>query len=374
MTRNDLKPTGRWRCTGIVTACIALVSVANVSLAQGGPPNFRMARLFSIEAVNETDAQLSFFVGQAGSYRILARDVADGEERVVTTGSVSRAGVSSWVDKGVLDAPGQRFYAVDVTIPKSPKGRSFDWGLYVHERTADASHLVSFPLDVTEMTRLQGPFGKQLMYGLAAGTSTNDADRVAVMNADGEWVSAYLVKAADGEAQWRDADLKTPSSLEMQAGRAFWIHRKSGDPYMTSKGIFAGPLPTQPVAVHFTSAARGITPFGVYGPEPKRHSNTEKAVRYSTAANQLGFATLGSGGSTADIRRDGELGDQIWVWGGDGWAKRYWLMGHLGDKWDGKWWDPQANDFADFSLEPGVGYYYVHRTNNWGGTDFDWAP
>jgi hypothetical protein len=378
MMQVDLKPVDRWRRTGIMMTSMVAVFVAAVSLAQSHPPDFRLARLFSIEAVNETDARLGFFVGQRGSYRILARDVVDGEERVLTTGSVTRASVRYWVDKGVLEAPGQRFYVVDATIPISPKRRSFDWGLYVQERTADASHLVSFPVSfpegISDTSRLQGAFGKQLMYGLAAGARTNDADRVAVMNADGEWVSAYLVQAADGEAQWCETDLETPSALEFQSGRAFWIHRNSGDPRVTSKGIFAGPLPMEPTSVTFSSAGRGITPFGVYGSEPKRHRNAEKALRYSTPANQLGFATLGSGGSTADIRRDSERGDQVWVWGGNGWAKRYWLMGHLGDKWDGKWWDPQANDFADFSLEPGVGYYYVHRTNTWGGTDFDWTP
>ncbi len=89
---------------------------------------------------------------------------------------------------------------------------------------------------------------------------------------------------------------------------------------------------------------------------------------------QLGFAEYGSGGTTKTWSEPENNGDKIWIWEDDEWKGYYWLMDHVGDKWDGRWWDSSKNDFADFALEPGRAYYYFHKVNQWGGTNFNWRP
>jgi len=95
---------------------------------------------------------------------------------------------------------------------------------------------------------------------------------------------------------------------------------------------------------------------------------------YTTPTNQLGFELVGSSGSTADPAFPERNGDQIWEWKNNTWKTYYWLIGHLGTNWDGRWWDENASTFANFQLEAGRGYYYYHPTNQWGGTNFVWTP
>ncbi len=340
------------------------------------PPPAFPAKIFAIEPVNDTDVHVKFFVEAAGAFRLLVRTEAGGAARVVGTGAVSQAGVYAFPDAGALKNTGHRFYSIGVTLAHVPKGSSDEWGLYVQARTPGQRYLVSMPLDPGVNPSLQGPMGQQLMYGLGAGSTTNDADELRFMTAPGVWQSAYLFKGDDGRMQWRAADRVTASTLSVQPGHAFWVVRRSAPPHVTRRGIFVGPLLTAPLVrpVPFRLAGDGITPFGLARHTPLVHRNTEVAEKHSTPSNQLGFFTKGSAGATADLRRANERGDQIWVWHNNEWSVRYWLMGHLGENWDGKWWDPQKNDFAHFSLDPAVGYYYLHRTNRWGGVDFEWRP
>jgi hypothetical protein len=126
--------------------------------------------------------------------------------------------------------------------------------------------------------------------------------------------------------------------------------------------------------IQFPIANNGWRMFGWPLAKPRWHRNTESQGTFSTPPDQLGFERIGSGGTTDDTRRTDELGDQIWVWKNNQWQGYYRLIGHLGPSWDGRWWDRNAGTFANFALEPGVGYYYHHRTNRWGGTNFTWRP
>lgn len=340
------------------------------------PPPVYPARIFAIEPANDTDVRVNFFVESGGAFRLLTSTEIDDVPRVVGTGTVSEAGVYEFVDAGALKDTGHRFYSIGVTLPHVPNGLSDQWGLYVQSRESGQRYLVSMPLDAGADPTLQGPMGQQLMYGLGSGTLTHEADELRFMTSPGVWESAFLFKDVDGNMQWRAADMKTPSTLSVRPGHAFWIERRAAPPHVTRRGILAGPVLTDAMIrpVHFRLAGDGITPFGITRLKPLVHRNTETDQKGSTPPNQLGFYTKGSAGATADLRRADERGDQIWVWQDNEWAGRYWLMGHLGEQWDGKWWDPRNNDFAHFMLEPGVGYYYVHITNRWGGADFEWQP
>ncbi|MDA1044244.1 MAG: hypothetical protein O3C57_03360 [Verrucomicrobia bacterium] len=354
--------------------CMGGVSQAQFEVLTSPPPPVLPARIFVIEPINDSDARIGFFIERGGSYRVLASASPEAAERVIGTGVVAEAGIYYWTDSGVLKVPGQRYYRLGVSLPHEPDGTSDRWALYVQERISLQRYLVSLPVDPGPDNTLSGPLGTQLMYGLAPGANTNDADALNIQDEAGEWQAAYLAVGEDNAFQWRQADMKTPSSLSVQRGSAFWIIRHRAPGWVTSKGIFAGPLPVAAMAVRFRTGGDGITPFGLTGHSSLFHRNTEAVDKYSTPPNQLGFYGLGSAGATADIRRADECGDQIWVWCDNEWWGRYWLMGHLGEKWDGRWWDSRENDFANFALNPGQGYYYVHRTNRWGGTEFEWTP
>jgi hypothetical protein len=220
--------------------------------------------------------------------------------------------------------------------------------------------------------------GRQIARGLHAGdlSDTNNADRVRYMEASGAaWKELALVtNAGAGAGYWYDGDTATTADVAVTAGMAFWVQRGTGT-VNRADTVFAGRSHTGGTVTDmlFRASAGGWTPFGWPLARSKRHRNTEASGKYSTPTNQLGFAAAGTGGKTSDPLRPGELGDQIWVWSDNGWRDFYWLVGHVGTNWDGRWWDDHAHDFADFRLDPGVGYYYRHTTN-WGGTNFLWRP
>ena len=338
------------------------------------PPRSYPARIFTIEAINETDARVGFFLESGGTYRVLGRADLDAEPQVMGTGTVAKAGIYYWTDVDVLKAVGRRYYHLRVTLGGKREGQSDQWALYVQEREPQQRYLVSLPVDPGPDSTLAGPLGKQLMYGLGAGTSTNEADALRVMDELGVWQSAYLV-ASKGEApQWREADMATPSALAIQRGAAFWVLRKSAPAWVTSKAILAGQVPAQAKARRFGLAKGGITPFGNSLQTTLRHHSAAAEGTPSVAVNALGFSVLGSAGTTDDMHRADERGDEIWVWRNNAWSGKYWLMGHLDASRNGRWWDSRKNDFAEFALEPGFGYYYIHRTNRWGGSAFNWTP
>jgi len=114
------------------------------------------------------------------------------------------------------------------------------------------------------------------------------------------------------------------------------------------------------------TSAGGWTMFGWPLPITRRH------IGSSTATNQLGFAALGTGGSTGI--RNTKSGDEIWVWDGAHW-NWFWLVDlHNGaNAANGRWWRGDGNDFGDITFEVGKGYYYLH-TDNWSSSDFEWTP
>lgn len=184
------------------------------------------------------------------------------------------------------------------------------------------------------------------------------------------WKEFYLTINAAGRALWWDEAAGAEADFAIEPGTGFWVERKSGPATLGVNAQRAGTCYKTPPPVLMTISSSG---WNVVGPPSHRavhHGNTEAQTQYSTPANQIGFATGGSAGSTKDIRPPPDSGDQIWVWEDNEWKTYYWLMGHLGPQWDGKWWDIRNNDFADFALVPGRAYYYRHRTNRWGGEDF----
>lgn len=290
----------------------------------------------------------------------------------------------TWMDKGGAAFPGVRYFKLRVT---TGSGDWFgdEWAVFVHPRESGQRYLVSVPVEFGGEGTLAGALGEQAAVGLHPGSTTNDADSLELFTPQGTWQPVYLLagpppaaatKAPDGEVSapatsvpfWWDPATGLPAVRAIAPGEAFWVVRGSGDRYRTSRGVWSGPCYTAAHGIPIRLSASGGTPFGLPLSRPLVH-------RAGQAPDALGFiAAGGSGGTTSDPTRADEGGDQIWAWSNNEWQGHYWLMDHIRPDRDGFWWDDRTREIADFVLQPGVGYYYRHRPNRWGGKDFTWTP
>jgi hypothetical protein len=321
---------------------------------------------------NSADVRLALRLGSNRAYELLARNDIGGPSEPLGTLSTTNAGVFDWTDTGAASGPGRRFYSVTV----SHEGLSYTnedvWAMFADERLANTKYLASIPLDYGVDNTLNSVLGAQLAWGMHAGSGTTDADMLQVLTPDKVWKEIYLLTNATGRALWWDIDLGAESDLRIEPGSGFWVVRKTAPAQSGTCGVLVSACYKAPPQFLVSVSNDGWNVIGPPAHWEMRHRNTEVAEKYSTPPNQLGFAGSGSSGTTADIRSPNQLGDQIWVWENNQWKGYYWLMGNLGPKWDGRWWDRVRNDFADFSLEPGKAFYYRHRVNQWGGTNFLW--
>lgn len=306
---------------------------------------------------------------------ILAARSAEAPLEVVgsVVGQASQA--VEWVEAGAAASPGVRYYRVAVQSGEARWEHPRELAVFVQARTPGARALVSIPVDLDTGNRLDGELGRQLARGLHAGSDTNDADAIEYMTEGGGWRRVCWMRPEGRSACWWDPLDGMPSTVAIAPGDAFWLIRGAGIPDDGSPcGAFWGPTYTRPLPVRFRVDDQRGTPFGLPWSRPLHHRATASTAGGGAAADPLGFGALGSGGTTSDPRRPDECGDQIWVWGHGEWTGYFWLMDHLKPERDGRWWDNRTRDVADFSLIPGEGYYYRHRANRWGGTDFVWTP
>lgn len=305
--------------------------------------------------------------------RLLRADGPQGERREAATLKSESGRPTEWTDPEKVSAPGIRYYSVGVKTGGGTWVHDREWAVVVQERKAGRRYLVSVPVDLGDQNTLHGELGRQLGRGLRAGTMAGEgADHIEILDADGTWKHYHWIEGPDYKAWW-DLESTTLAKAVIEPGAAFWIECDEGEG-RKGHGVFYGRTLSGDLPVRFKANETEGTPFGITVSRPLYHRNTETSRKYSTLPNQLGFAVLGSGGKTSDHRKKDESGDQIWVWRNNEWQGYYWLMDHVGPAWNGRWWDNRTRDFADFALEPGMGYYYRHRVNRWGGEDFVWQP
>ncbi|MCE9613419.1 MAG: hypothetical protein K8T26_04030 [Lentisphaerae bacterium] len=362
---------------------ISVVGVVGVSLLLGACQIESLREDFAREApvrVAELDPSGAGDLALTLAFRepvvaqVMLSTDPDAEPRPVARVTGERGGRSTWIDAGALAKPGVRYYRLRVDVGGESWQGAEEWAVFVQVREPGQRYLVSVPVELGADGRLNGPLGQQVACGLHPGATTNDADSLQYLDAKGGWQMAYLLAGAEGVPQWWDAQAGAACEAAIEPGRAFWITRGQGAGHRTTHGLFWGRTITKPYTVAFRGDDGRATPFGLPWSRPLAHRRAVVGAVKTPIADPLGFGPVGSGGRTSDTRRRDECGDQIWVWQDNEWRGYYWLMAHVGPAWDGRWWDNRSRDFADFALEPGVGYYYRHRPNRWGGTNFVWSP
>ena len=286
-----------------------------------------------------------------------------------------RSGTNTWTDANAAGLYTSRYYDLSVFYGGGSYTNSELWGMYVQDRNPNEEFLICVPVEhyAASQRNLNSALGRQLARGLHADTSTNAADEIRYFDTNGVWYLYHLFSDSD-LGYWSDDLGATTSDVPVFPGMAMWVKRRGGS-VIRGNNVFGGRLFTDSTATNFFFGIGNdeFTMFGWPLPEPRRHIRNGTA----TATNQLGFAAHGSGGTANHFDPENRRGDRIWVWQNNEWFTFYELMDNVGADWDGKWWhrhNPGGPDYADFSLEPGRGYYYRHVTNIWGGVEFEWAP
>jgi len=292
------------------------------------------------------------------------------------------SGSNKWTDANAANLYNRRYYDFGMTFAGQTVRNTEEWAAYVQDRPADQRFLMCVPVDYGSAAgnNLNSTLGRHLMRGLSAGGETNTADRIEFFTESGDWYEKgswqkyYLFTNDSGQAFWSDGG-PSEADATIKAGQAIWVIRGAG-PSARGNSVFGGRSFTEHSVEDLTFGVGNDewTMFGWPLPRSRGHSRTAAGGGQPPPANQLGFAASGTGGTTTDPGVKDEWGDRIWVWENNEWSRFYWLMDHVGADWDGRWWDNRTRDFADFSLEPGVGYYYRHVTNKWGGSEFQWTP
>jgi hypothetical protein len=280
-------------------------------------------------------------------------------------------GTNVWTDTGAVDLYRHRFYAIGATFGGRGWTNVEEWAMHVQDRTNATTYLVCVPVDFGSAAAndLDSTLGAQLARGLYANDSEAAADKIQWMNASGGWDQAYLSLAG-----WYTNS--APLGRQVPPGTAFWVIRGVSNANTRANAVFTGKSFTPATVTNylaFTTNYGGWTAFGWPLATNRWHS---RAAALAGVTNQLGFALIGRGGTTANTARPDQLGDQIWLWGNNHWTNYYWLVYGTAaayTNYNFRWWDSHVHNFADFPLEPGGGYYYWHTTNG-GATNFLWRP
>lgn len=306
-------------------------------------------------------------------YTVYAADNYVTNAKTLVSGTTDDlSGTNSWYDIGAADTYDRRYYNISVSLGGVAYTNTEEWAMYAEDRPADRRFLICVPVNyaVGGSNNLNSTLGEQLGFGLHAGDagSTNTADRIQYWDQDGNWKEYLLVTNASGNAYWWDPESGGAANVTFTPGMAVWVVR-GAETATRSNAVFVGKSFLAAETVNFTFKTDGWTMFGWPLARERAHVNEGG----STASNQLGFFSVGTGGTHPEAQS--KKGDQIWIWEDNTW-QYYWLMdSHYpgGSEYDGKWWNSHSGTFADFSFEPGSGYYYYHPTN-WAAMNFVWRP
>ncbi len=322
-------------------------------------------RIMDLQRSGSNDVDVTVYVGSNRTCRILGADSSSGAWPPLTTFTNTAEGTMVWTDHQVVTAATQRFYRVMASYGSSNFTNTVhaDFAVFVPATLPTCAwSLIGVPVDLAPSgNTLNGELGRQLAVGLTAAMGLGDCfDRVYIPNPDGTWKECLLVILPNGSTNWWDMAADAPATVTITAAAAFWVKRCSptAPPARTA---WTGRSYTNAPMINLTN---GWTLFSWPLATPGTHHNLGAA----TPSDQLGFlaagATAGKSGTygVAD-------GDELWAWSGTRWSQ-FWLVGIGDTNYDGRWWDSARNQFGDFSLEAGKGYFYRHRGTN----GFAWTP
>jgi hypothetical protein len=327
----------------------------------------------------EADIRLGLRLAPERSYTLLASDTWDGPATPVANLEVDEEGVTFWTDTGAADAVTTRFYRLKAARLDAAHTNADAWAMFAQPREPNGRYLFTVPVDLGTNNTLNGELGRLLTRGLHASGATNDTDMLYCRLEDNTWKEFYLQTNASGRAVWWDYDVNRESDFAVEPGRALWLLRGSTPVESAPSTLFLGRCFRSVPAVQITTnnAVDGWawTMIGWNLPGIKQHRNLGAGA---TPKNQLGFAQGGYGGQTFSSRKPhNQQGDQIWVWDGKTYSDVYWLMGGLGEAYDGRWWNERTRTYAEIKFEPGKAYIYRHHVGIDGaitGTNFWWQP
>jgi hypothetical protein len=292
-------------------------------------------------------------------YRIYAADGSVANTKtLLATVSEGLTGTNVWTDTGATELVSRRYYEVEVAYAGGAYTNTEEWALYVEPRTTNRSYLVCVPVDYGSdaANNLNSTLGEQLATGLNSSDTESAADKLRFVNAAGSWVEYYL-----SEAYGWTTNGTASANVMIKPGQALWVVRGS-NAAVRENTVFVGRsfVEGDMEDTTFKTTGGGWTAFG--WPLP----NTRQAVSSVASANQLGFSSKGTGGTTWQTNSVNH-GDQLWVPDGDGGWDWYWLLT------TDRWYKGDGNVYGDITLSPGVSYYYYHTTNS-GGANFNWKP
>lgn len=303
-------------------------------------------------------------------YRIYAADGSvTNTKSLRATVSEGSTGTNLWTDVNATESASRRYYDVVVAYAGSAFTNTEEWALYVEPRTTNRSYLVSVPVNFgsTAANNLNSTLGEHLATGLNSSDTEADADKVRYVNASGGWDEYYLSDAVGWTTNGTNA-----ANVTITPGQALWIVRGS-NAAVRANSVFVGRSFSESdmVDTEFKTSGGGWTMFGWALP------NVRQALASDTSADQLGFSSKGTGGTTAE-RNSTSHGDQLWVPNGDGGWDWYWLLDDGGGEngTNHRWYvgNPDGGyGYGNITLEPGGAYYYYHTTNS-GGANFNWRP
>ena len=316
-------------------------------------------RVMDVRRSGSNDVAVTVYIGSNRTNSILGASASTGPWTSLVAFTNGESGMQVWTDRHVIATATQRFYRVTATC-----------GTLSYTNTAAPDYAVIVPTTLLACTwslmgvpvnltlpdnNLHGELGRQLAVGLTAARDlSNCFDRVYVPNPDGSWKDCLLAILPDGSTNWWDVAGDTVANVTINPAAAFWVKRCS---------------PTAPAVMtawtgrSFTNAptiglASGWTLFSWPLGSPGYHHNLGAA----TPVDQLGFLAAGATGGKSGTYGMAN-GDELWAWNGTRWSQ-YWLVGIGNTNFDGRWWDATRNQFGEFALETGKGYFYLHRGTN----------
>ena len=322
-------------------------------------------RVMSTQRIGSNDVAVTVFLGSNRTYGILGAYSSAGPWTTLVSFSNGESGVQVWTDRLVVANATQRFYRITASCGALSYTNTVrpDYTVIVPTTLLSCTwSLMGVPVDITPPNNnLNSELGRQLAVGLTAARElTNCFDRVFVPNTDGTWKECLLVILPDGSTNWWDVAADTNANVVIAPASSFWVKRCSPT---------APPVKTAWTGLSYTNApaiflTNGWTMFSWPLGTPGSHHNLGAA----TPVDQLGFLAAGAKGGKTGTSGMAD-GDELWIWSGTRWAQ-YWLVGMGNTNYDGRWWDGAKNQFGEFSLETGKGYFYRHRGTN----GFLWTP
>ena len=322
-------------------------------------------RIMDVRRSGTNDVAVYVYLGSNRTYRILGAEASAAVRTTLATFTNNESGVQVWTDLRVVATATQRFYRITASYGTNSYTNTVnpDFAMIVpNTLLACTWSLLGVPVDlVPPENNLNGELGRQLAVGLDAALDFSDcSDRVYIPNLDGTWKECLLVILPDGSTNWWDVGADTNANVIINPAESFWIKRCS--PTATSvMTVWIGRSYTNAPPIFLTN---GWTLFSWPLGSPGYHHNLGAA----TPPDQLGFLAAGAKGGKSGAYGMAD-GDELWAWSGTRW-NQYWLISIGDTNYDGRWWDSAQNQFAEFSLETGKGYFYRHRGTN----GFFWTP